>query len=69
MPFPAGVRRLVQAEQHPRRVLQHHHDDAIFMLFDQDALEANDALVPVAAGIYVAGWQARVVKPADLRHP
>jgi len=43
--------------------LQHDHGDAIFVLLDQDALEAEDALVPVTAAAQVAGWQAHMVKP------
>jgi hypothetical protein len=51
MPCSAQVGRLVQAEQHSLWVLEHDHGDAVFVLFDQDAPEAEDPLVPVAAAV------------------
>jgi len=58
----------VQGEQHPRRVLKHDRGDAVLFLLDQHALEAEDALIPVAAELQVPGGQAHMVEPQDLGH-
>jgi hypothetical protein len=60
----------VQAEQHSLRVLQHDHGDPIFVLLDQYAPEAEDALVPVPAAAVIdkEDGKPHVVKRMDRPH-
>jgi hypothetical protein len=57
-----------EVEQHVALVLQGNSCNGVFLLLDQYPGETEHALIPVAAGHTVAGGQADMVKPDEVRH-